>query len=97
MQIYRVSKNETFSTIAKKFNLSAEALKRDNNWQGEVFEGARLIIRESEFIHRVKPFEKISDIAKYYDVELSTLMAANYLKQPYVFAGQTLVIPKRNG
>lgn len=94
MEVYKVKKGETFATIAKKFNLSAEALKKDNGWSSEVFEGARLVIREVGKIHHVKPFEKISEIALLYDTTIDSIMTANYLSQPYVFAGQTLVIPK---
>lgn len=94
MEVYKVKKGETFATIAKKFNLSAEALKKDNSWSGEIFEGARLIIREIGTVHHVKPFEKISEIASLYDMSIDSIMAANYLAKPYVFAGQTLVIPK---
>ena len=94
MEVYKVKKHETFSSIAKRFNLSAEALKKDNGWSGEVFEGARLIIREVGAVHRVKPFEKLSEIATLYELSVEELMKANYLLKPYVFAGQTLVIPK---
>lgn len=97
MIVYKVKKDETLAIVAKKFNLSVESIKHDNNWSGEVFEGARLLIRESGKLHKVKPFEKISDIAKLYDISLSCLMNANFLSKPYVFAGQTLIIPENNG
>ncbi len=97
MIVYKVKKGETFALIAKKYNLSAETIKRDNDWHGELFEGARLILREAGITHKVKPFEKISEIADLYNVSLNLLMSANYLTKPYVFAGQTLIIPKNNG
>lgn len=93
MIVYKVSRGETFSSIAKKFNLSAELIKKDNRWKDEVFEGARIILNDSAISHRVKPFEKISDIATYYNVSLDKLMEINHMSKPYVFAGQTLVIP----
>ncbi len=93
MTIYKVQKGETFSSIAKKFQTSAELLKKENGFSIEVFEGARLIITGEGSLHKVKPFEKISDIADLYDISLERLMEANMLTKPYVFAGQTLVIP----
>ena len=93
ISVYRVGKGETFVTIANKFNLSSEALKRDNGFTGEVFEGARLIIRPSKCVYKVKPFEKLSDIAHALGVTPELLMEANGLRRPYVFAGQILVMP----
>ncbi len=93
MKVYKVKKGETFSSIAKKFNLSAELIKKENNFIGEIFEGARLLLNDTGISHRVKPFEKISDIAVFYNVSLDKLMEINHMTKPYVFAGQTLVIP----
>lgn len=93
-KIYKVGKGETFSTIAMKFGVSSEALKHDNNFSGEVFEGARIIIRPSKSIYTVKPFEKLSEIAIKLGVPLVELMKANYLDKPFVFAGQVLVVPE---
>ena len=92
ISVYRVKKGDTFLSIATEFNLSSEALKRDNGFQGEVYEGARLIIRPSKCVYVVKPFEKLSDIAKKLDVTTEALMATNGLRKPYVFAGQILVV-----
>ena len=93
MKVYKVKSGETFASIAKQFNLSVEVIKKENGWQGEVFEGARLLLNDSGISHRVKPFEKISDIATFYNVSVNTLMEINHMTKPYVFAGQTLVIP----
>lgn len=93
MKVYKVKKGETFSSIAKKFNLSTELIKKENGFVGEIFEGARLLLNDTGISHRVKPFEKISDIATFYNVSLDKLMEINHMTKPYVFAGQTLVIP----
>ena len=93
MKIYKVKNGETFASIAKRFNLSAEVIKKENGFNQEVFEGARLIISDTGLSHRVKPFEKISDIATFYNVSVNKLMEINHMTKPYVFAGQTLVIP----
>ena len=93
MTVYKVKKGETFSSIAKAFNLSAELIKKENGFVGEIFEGARLLLNDTGISHRVKPFEKISDIATFYNVSLDKLMEINHMTKPYVFAGQTLVIP----
>lgn len=92
ISVYKVKKGDTFLSIATKFNLSSEALKRDNGFQEEVFEGARLIIRPSKCVYVVKPFEKLSDIAKKLNVCVEDLMSYNGLRKPYVFAGQILVV-----
>ena len=92
ISVYRVEKGDTFLSIATKLNLSSEALKGDNPGFSEVFEGARLIIKPSKCIYVVKPFEKLSDIAKKLDVTIEALMEMNGLRKPYVFAGQVLVI-----
>ncbi|MBQ2714695.1 MAG: LysM peptidoglycan-binding domain-containing protein [Clostridia bacterium] len=93
INVYKVQKGETFLSIARKFNVNAEGLKHDNNFQGELFEGARIIIRPSKAVYTVKPFEKLSDIALKLNVNVQKLMDANYLKKPFVFAGQVLIIP----
>lgn len=96
LTVYKVGKGESFSTIAVKFGVSSEGLRHDNGFSGEVFEGARLIIRPSKTVHTVKPFEKLSDIASFYHLTTAELMSANYITKPFVFAGQVLVIPKED-
>ena len=92
IKVYQVKKNDTFLSIATKFNLSLELLKRDNGFVGEVHEGARLIIKPSKCVYTVKPFEKLSDIATKLGVGQENLMQMNGLRRPYVFAGQILVV-----
>ena len=91
--VYKVQKGDTFASIATKFGVSAEGLKFDNNFNCNLFEGARLIIRPSKAIYTVKPFEKLSEIALKLNVSLNALLEANHLERPFVFAGQVLIIP----
>lgn len=88
---YKVRLNDTFDTIAKKFDVPVDYVK-DNN-KGELYFGKVLFLPATNFkIHIVKPFETLSKIANIYGVKIAEIIKNNNLPSEYIFVGQKLYI-----
>ena len=88
---YKVRLNDTFDTIAKKFDVPVDYIK-DNN-KGELYLGKVLFLPATNFkIHIVKPFETLSKIANIYGVKIAEIIKNNNLPSEYIFVGQKLYI-----
>ena len=94
--IYTVKKGDSLKEIALKFHTTPTIISKDNNLTISPYPGMRLIIREAGILHYVKPFEKLSSIAKKYDVSVENIISKNNLLTPELFVGQILSIPKEN-
>ena len=94
--IYTVKSGDSLKEIALKFHTTPTIISRDNNLTIPPHPGMRLLIREVGILHYVKPFEKLSSIAKIYDVSVENIIYKNNLVSPELFVGQILCIPKEN-
>lgn len=86
--LHRVQQNETFESIAKKYNISTYQLKKDNN-VAKLYAGCVLFVDTNQTkIYIVKPLDTIESIAKKLNVEKQELIHKNNITR--LFVGQKL-------
>jgi N-acetylmuramoyl-L-alanine amidase len=96
--IYKVKPGDNLSGIAKRFGVSVDDLVRVNNLRraDRVNAGEMLLVmaeQASAVVHRVKPGENLTLIAKRYGVTVDSLRQANRIKRDgLIRPGQELVI-----
>lgn len=104
---YQVKKGDSLYSIAQKYNLSVDKLKRDNNLTSDTLSiGMKLKIETeeieecygsdgmvSETIYVVKKGDSLYKIAKQYGVSVSEIISRNGLTTNALQIGQELVIP----
>lgn len=89
---YRVKGGDTLLSVSAKFTIPASVIIADNNLKSEIAEGDILYLRKTEGrVYLVKPSDTISEIAKSFNVKEEEILEKN--KIPYVFAGETIIIP----
>jgi LysM repeat protein len=97
---YLVKAGDSLWVIAKTFNVSVESIKTANNLSGDtIFSGQSLLIPQSAsggITYRVKPGDKLWDIARTYAVSIESIKAANNLNSDYLLADQEIIIPTTN-
>jgi murein DD-endopeptidase MepM/ murein hydrolase activator NlpD len=98
--IYTVEKGDTLSTIAKKFDISTETVRWENNISGDnVNIGDKLrILPVTGIAHKVSSGETVYSIAKRYDTEAQKIVdfPFNDFANPETFSlvnGQMLIVP----
>lgn len=96
MPIHLVRAGETAASIAALYGVSESRLIYDNELQGlnRLVEGQALLVLEPEIIHTVQPGESLQSLAMAYTTSVRQLYRNNsyLLRQPYLYAGQSLVI-----
>jgi LysM repeat protein len=89
--LYQVKEGDTLFKVAKKYNVPAYIIGRENGVK-EIKAGMRLIIPSPSGIrYVVKPFETIESIAKDYFINPDFLKEFNKLDR--VFFGQVIFLP----
>lgn len=98
--MYTVEKGDTLSTIAKKFGVSTDTVKWENDLSGDyVNVGDKLrILPVTGIAHKVSSGETVYSIAKKYDTEAQKIVdfPFNDFANPETFSlvsGQMLVVP----
>lgn len=95
--VYRVEENESLAAVADKFSMPLAALIADNQLKSkEAYAGMRLLIcKRQGQMYIVKPFDRLSKIAKDFNVDESRIREENSLSaQAEVFLGQRIFIPQ---
>jgi membrane-bound lytic murein transglycosylase D len=106
---YEVQKGDNLFSIAKKFNVSIEDLKKWNNLEDlNVQLGAKLALANKEEAtletpktetkvveHKVKKGEYLGTIAKKYNVTVAEIKEWNGLESNNVKLGETLIVSKK--
>ena len=107
---YEVQKGDNLFSIAKKFNVSIEDLKKWNNLEDlNVQLGSKLALANKEETavveapktetkiveHKVKKGEYLSTIAKKYNVTVAEIKEWNSLEDNNVKLGETLIVSKK--
>ncbi|MBF6641423.1 LysM peptidoglycan-binding domain-containing protein [Flavobacterium sp. J49] len=107
---YEVQRGDNLFSIAKKFNVSLEDLKKWNNLNDlNVQSGSKLaLVNKEETVvdeepktetkiveHKVRKGEYLSSIAKKYNVSLAEIKEWNELEDNNVKLGQTLIVSKK--
>ena len=93
---YIVKKGDTLYSIAKKYNLSVDDLKNNNNLDSDVLSiGQELLVsnKEDNKIYTVQKGDSLYSIARKYNTTVSTLADLNNLSSSLLFIGQKLLIP----
>lgn len=108
--LYEVQKGDNLFSIAKKFNVSIEDLKKWNNLEDlNVQLGSKLALANKEEIvaaeapktetkiveHKVKKGEYLATIAKKYNVTVAEIKEWNSLEDNNVKQGETLIVSKK--
>src|SRR3989344_54495 len=97
---YTVQKGDTLSTIARKFGISVETIKWENDLSGDnlTVEDELSILPVTGVSHKVSQGETIYTIAKKFDTQAQEIVnyPFNDFANPETFslvAGQTLIVP----
>ncbi|MGB4247347.1 MAG: LysM peptidoglycan-binding domain-containing protein, partial [Pseudohongiellaceae bacterium] len=98
---YEVKRGDSLSVIAQRYGVSSSELRSLNNLRNDVIQvGQELIIPglATEVVpqimeHQTARGETLSGIAERYRVSLSSLRAANDLRNDVIHVGQVLKIP----
>jgi membrane-bound lytic murein transglycosylase D len=100
--IHVVRKNETLSSIAKRYGVRVKDIERWNNLSSRdlIYPGQKLTLEAGQvrdgsgLVHRVSPGETLSEIAGKYEVSLREILAANDLgSDSVIFPDQKIRIP----
>ena len=88
---YRVETGDSVLSLSQKFNVPVCKLVEDNNLKSEIKRGELLFIeRKTAVYYKVKPFDKVEDIAKKFCVSKERLLKDNAVN--YIFYGLILKI-----
>ena len=93
---YKVRKNESLWTIARKFNVSHSMLIRVNNLSNPdmIREGTVIDIPSRDGIaYRINKGDTLSGIAVKYKVDMKTIAEHNGIKEGRIIAGREIFIP----
>jgi membrane-bound lytic murein transglycosylase D len=100
--IHVVRRNETLSSIAKRYGLRVRDIERWNNLSSRdlIYPGQKLTMEAGQvkdgsvLLHRVSPGETLSEIAGKYEVSLKEILAANGLgSDALIYPDQRIRIP----
>ena len=93
----------TISGIAQEYGVSVHAIMTTNHLHGSFLRvgqrllipvaGRRLVVPAQGGVYTVAPGDTLSGIAQQYGVPITTLMAVNNLRGPYLQVGEVLRIP----
>lgn len=93
---YKVRKNESLWTIARKFNISHSMIIRVNNFSNpdRIREGIVIDIPSREgMVYRINKGDTLSGIAAKYKVDIKTIAGHNNIKNGKIIAGREIFIP----
>ena len=91
---YIVKSGDTLYSIAKKFNISVDDLKDNNNLTSDILSiGQSLKINGSNNEYIVKQGDTLYSIARKFNTSVSTLADLNNLSTSLLYVGQKLIIP----
>jgi LysM repeat protein len=94
---HQVQSGETFRSIAKRYNLSSEALKALNEQiedeAKDLKAGVTKLNVRVKAVHTVGPGDILRKVATKYGVDKTLIMAANGKTRDYTARGEILIIP----
>ena len=97
--VYTVKSGDTLWSVAKKFGISVDELKKANNLTSNSLSiGQKLVIPSekettSQNVYTVQSGDTLYSIAKKYDVSVDAIKEANNLPNNILTIGQILIIP----
>ena len=94
---HTVSRGQSLSVIANKYDITTQQLKQFNNLRSNSLKvGQKLKIPSTNFVrkkHKVRSGESLSVIAKRYGTTTSAIISTNKLRSKSLAIGQVLTIP----
>ncbi len=100
MNTYIVQKGDTLYGIAKKYNTSVNAIKKDNNLTNDrLYIGQQLKIKTSDsaplecIVYTVKKGDNLYSIAKKYNTTVNEIKSYNNLSSNLLQIGDRIIIP----
>lgn len=97
--VYTVKSGDTLWSIAKKFNISIDELKNENNLKSNTLSiGQKLVIPNKEIennnnVYTVKSGDTLYSIARKFDVSVDEIKDKNNLIDNTLSIGQIIIIP----
>ncbi|MEG2322680.1 MAG: LysM peptidoglycan-binding domain-containing protein [Bacilli bacterium] len=101
LSIYKVTKGDSLYSIAKKYNVTIEALKKANNLSNNLLNIGQILKIPSKQeipsynVYIVTKGDSLYSIAKKYNVNVEQLKLANSLSNNLLNIGQVLKIPSK--
>lgn len=93
---YVVKKGDSLYSISRKFNVGLDLLRQLNNINGKnIYPGQRLQLKPTsldEAAHVVRSGDTLSEIARKYNIKISTLKKLNGIRGSKILVGQKLRI-----
>lgn len=92
---YKVGRGESLWSIADKFGLTIEDIKKRNNISAnKIFRGQRIVIPEMTFKkYQVKNGDNLFEIARKFNTTLTKIIEINALQTKVIHPEQELIIP----
>lgn len=92
--IYKVSKGDNLSEIARLFNSPMGKLKKVNNLKrGKILVGQKLVLPGTQkAIYTVKHGDHLTKVARDFKLPIDTLVKINSLKRKTIYPGQKIIV-----
>lgn len=101
-QVYTVTENDDLGSLASKFGISVDELRRINGDNIDVLVPGRMIVipktnDDLYYTYIVKEGDNLYDIARTYNQDLDVLYLINGIKKgDYIYPNQKIMIPKND-
>lgn len=92
--VYKVTRGDNLTDIAKLFDLSISKLKRANNLKrGKILVGQRIVLPDTKKgIYIVRKGDHLTKVAKQFNQPLEALVKLNRLKKGVIYPGQKIIV-----
>lgn len=92
--IYKVTKGDNLTDIARLFNSPVSKIKRVNNLKrGKIIVGQKIVLPNTQKgIYTVRHGDHLSKVAKDFNVPVTTLMKINSMTKRKIIVGQKLIV-----
>jgi len=92
--VYKVTRGDNLTEIARLFNSKVSKIKKANNLKrGKILVGQKIVLPNTQKgIYTVKRGDHLTKVAKSFNLPLSTLMKINSMKRSRIYAGQKLIV-----
>ncbi len=94
---YIIQKNDTISSISKRFNQKPELITKLNNIKdNKLLAGSRIYIPHEIINYTVKEGDNLSKIAREHSTKIELIILASELKNSNIYPGKNIRIPINN-
>lgn len=92
--VYKVTRGDNLTDIAKLFDLSISKIKRANNLKrGKILVGQKIVLPDTKKgIYIVRKGDHLTKVAKQFNQPLEALVKINRLKKGVIYPGQKIIV-----